>query len=81
MWQNCTPSVSHIVRFSCAICPVVMPLLFVLWYIYIYISIVLLSHGDRQSFVEVFCEQFQLTAELRFMLRVPGKMTVIAREV
>jgi len=42
---------------------------------------VLLSHVDRQRFVEIFCEQFPPTAEGSFMLTVTGTVTIIDRAV
>ena len=45
------------------------------------INIVLLSHVSPQYFLQVFCEQFPLTAEVSFMLTVTRDMTITAREV
>jgi len=45
------------------------------------INVLLLSHVSPQYFLQAFCEQFPLTAEVSFMLTVTRYMTIIAREV
>jgi hypothetical protein len=42
---------------------------------------VLLSHVERQRFVEILCENFPPTEEVSFMLTVRGTVTIIVKEV
>jgi len=76
MWVNITPFVSHRMLFSCAICPVVMLLLFVLKYKYC-------AAVTRQP--AVFYRNILRTVPTDcrgdFYVNSYSKMTVIAREV